>query len=328
MSDSGSRLGVTASGTPRATLQNVLASSSWLRQPPSSPLLGRALGAYLGFAIGDALGATVEFMTPHEIKSTYRVHRDIVGGGWLRLKAGQVTDDTQMCLALGSALLAHPEWNLRAVADSYVSWMRSRPVDIGHTCRRGLRRYMLEGSLSAPPLADSAGNGAAMRNLPLALATLYDDEAFCRRSLEQAHVTHHHPLSDAATVALGRMTQTLLRGGARSEAREIANALVIAHPEFHYAPWPGNTSGYIVDTVQTVFDAFFTTDTFESCLLQAVNRGGDADTSGALAAQLAGAHYGLETIPARWLARLDHMINEEIRRQVPELLERSATPVS
>jgi ADP-ribosyl-[dinitrogen reductase] hydrolase len=65
----------------------------------------RALGAYLGFAIGDALGATLEFMRPREIVLQYGVHRDIVGGGWLKLACGQVTDDTTMSLALGTALL-------------------------------------------------------------------------------------------------------------------------------------------------------------------------------------------------------------------------------
>ena len=44
----------------------------------------RAIGAYLGLAVGDALGATTEFMTPREIRETYGVHRKIRGGGWLR----------------------------------------------------------------------------------------------------------------------------------------------------------------------------------------------------------------------------------------------------
>ena len=53
-------------------------------------VLDRALGAYLGFACGDALGATVEFMTPKQIHKHYGVHQDIIGGGWLNLEAGQV----------------------------------------------------------------------------------------------------------------------------------------------------------------------------------------------------------------------------------------------
>jgi ADP-ribosyl-[dinitrogen reductase] hydrolase len=287
------------------------------RSPEIEP---RALGAYLGFAAGDALGATVEFMTSGEIAAYYKVHRKIIGGGWLRLKPGQVTDDTQMCLALGHALLVRGRWNLRAVADAFVSWMGRGPVDIGHTCRRGIRRYMLEGSLSAEPSADSAGNGAAMRNLPLALATLNDPEAFAYCSLEQAHLTHHHPLSDAATLALGRITQRLVLGGSLDDAREIADELVAQHPEFGFEPWPGHTSGYIVDTVQTVFDTFFNATSFEECVVRAVNRGGDADTAGALAGQLAGALYGVQSIPAHWLKRLDPTVQAAIREQTAGLL--------
>jgi ADP-ribosyl-[dinitrogen reductase] hydrolase len=283
-------------------------------------LCERALGAYLGLAVGDALGATVEFMTPGEIAAQYRVHRQIVGGGWLQLKAGQVTDDTQMSLARGGALLARGGWDLRAVADALVAWMRSRPVDIGNTCRRGIRRYMLHGSTSAEPAADSAGNGAAMRNLPIVLATLGDPFACRRISIEQAHLTHHHPLSDAATLSLARITQLLLHGGGRAACREVALELVEEHAEFRFEPWPGRTSGYIVDTVQTVFDAFFRTASFEECLVNVVNRGGDADTTGALGGQLAGALYGVEAIPNRWLKRLDPAVDSAIRAQSEGLL--------
>ncbi len=286
---------------------------------PDAQLSSRSLGAYLGLAVGDALGATVEFMTEREIAAIYGVHRQIVGGGWLRLKPGRVTDDTEMSLALGRALLEGP-WDIHAVAEAWVAWMRSKPIDIGHTCRRGLRRYALEGTLVSPPAEEDGGNGAAMRHLPLALATVGDDDAWCERALAQAHLTHNHRYSDAATIALGRMTQALLRGEGQAAARRIADALVEAHPVFKFEPWPKNTSGYIVDTVQTVFDAFFQTADFESCVVVAVNRGGDADTAGALAGQLAGACYGADAIPHRWLRKLDRHVQQEIRMQAPALL--------
>ncbi|WP_221031088.1 ADP-ribosyl-[dinitrogen reductase] hydrolase [Actomonas aquatica] len=287
---------------------------------PDTPLSSRSLGAYLGLAVGDALGATVEFMTAHEIAGTYGVHRQMVGGGWLRLRPGRVTDDTEMAIALGRALLKGP-WDLHHVAEAWVDWMRSKPIDIGNTCRRGLRRYTMDGTLMSPPAEEDGGNGAAMRHLPLAIATLGDDDLWCERAVAQAHVTHNHRYSDAATVALGRMTQALLRGEGMAGARRIADALVAAHRVFRFEPWPGNTSGYVVDTMQTVCDAFFHTSDFESCVVRAVNRGGDADTAGALAGQLAGAHHGVEAIPARWLRKLDREVQREIRAQAIALLE-------
>lgn len=290
--------------------------------------LDRALGAYLGLAIGDALGATVEFMTPREIRARHGVHRDITGGGWLNLHPGQVTDDTTMSLALGDALLRGARegrpFDTRLVADAFVDWWRGGPVDCGNTCRRGIQRYRTDGSLEGPPNEGDGGNGALMRNLPVALATLGDDAALVRVSLAQAHVTHHHPLSDAACVAFGRMVHALLAApdaaSGIADCRALAGALVAAHPPFRFAPYPGRASGYVVDTVQTVLHHWFAEPDFEACVVATVNRGDDADTTGALAGMLAGAACGASRLPARWLDRLDRSTRDAITAQAQALL--------
>ncbi|MDD1620466.1 MAG: ADP-ribosyl-[dinitrogen reductase] hydrolase [Methylococcaceae bacterium] len=283
-------------------------------------MLNRALGAYLGFACGDALGATVEFMSPKQIQNCYGVHRDIIGGGWLALEAGQITDDTQMSLALGAAIVDHQGWNVQAVADNFVNWLESDPPDVGNTCRRGIVRYRDDGELYGLPRDDDAGNGACMRNLPVVLATLNRPDCFETWSLEQCRITHHNPLSDAATLALGRMVNRLIHGEGMDACRQEAERLIAQYRKFAYSPYPGKASGYIVDTVQTVLHHFFNTDSFEACLVATVNQGGDADTTGALVGMLAGARYGLEGIPERWLAALDSEIASRIRRQTEELL--------
>ncbi|MCQ8104244.1 ADP-ribosyl-[dinitrogen reductase] hydrolase [Methylomonas sp. SURF-2] len=284
-------------------------------------LLDRALGAYLGFACGDALGATVEFMTPRQIQKRHGVHSEITGGGWLGLAAGQVTDDTQMSLALGDAILRRRGWTLSVVADNFVAWLESEPPDIGNTCRRGILRYRDSGVLRGEPRDDEAGNGACMRNLPVVLATLRRSEDFPAWSLQQAHITHNHPLSDAATLALGRLTGRLIKGEALADCKTEIDSLIGQFGEFAYQPYPGKASAYIVDTVQTVLHHFFNTEGFEACVVATVNQGGDADTTGALAGMLAGALHGLGQIPPRWLARLDSAVSEQIRRQTLELLE-------
>jgi len=283
-------------------------------------LQDRALGAYLGIAVGDALGATVEFMMPREIQHQYGTHRDIIGGGWLKIKAGRVTDDTEMSLALGRALIASKGWNAVAVADSFVAWLKSRPIDIGNTCRRGIQRYILNGSLSGPVSEGDAGNGAAMRNFPVVLATLYDDEAFRQQTLDESHFTHNHPLSDSATLALGEMARTLLKGGSVEECRVIVNGLLHDYPKFQFDPYPGRASGYVVDTMQTVLHQFFNTDSFESLVVGTVNRGEDADTTGAIAGMLGGALYGASAIPKRWISKLEPHVVREIYQQVKDLL--------
>jgi len=244
-------------------------------------ILNKALGAYLGFACGDALGATVEFMTPRQIQSRYGVHQEIIGGGWLGLEAGQVTDDTQMSLALGQAIVEHQGWNIQAVADNFLAWMQSNPPDIGNTVRRGLSRYQDSGALFGPPRIDDAGNGALMRNLPVVLATLNRPELFNSWSLQQSHITHNNPLSDAATQTLGLMVKHLVTRGEIEACTLEAEALLKQYAEFAYTPYPGKASGYIVDTVQTVLHYFFNTGNFEDCLIATVNQGGDADTTGA-----------------------------------------------
>lgn len=290
----------------------------------------RALGAYLGLAVGDALGATVEFLTATEIRQQYGQLRDIVGGGWLKLKPGQVTDDTQMALAMGAAILESGGWDLRNIAAHWLAWLKSKPIDVGNTCRRGLVRFGREGTLESPLSDGDAGNGALMRVLPAILFAHRDRALLARCVIEQAHVTHHHPFSDAATLCFARMVADLLAGGHWRDhlitLRGCAKALVDTHRQFRFEPYPKRATAYVVDTVQTVLHGFFSTDSFESCLIETVNCGGDADTTGAIAGMLAGAHYGVGAIPARWLKRLDPAVRREIERQVVALLALGGAP--
>lgn len=283
----------------------------------------RALGAYLGLACGDALGATVEFLTKGEIAHQYGVHKHIKGGGWLKLPAGQVTDDTEMSIHLGRAILAAPEWDARRAAEEFAVWLKGVPVDVGDTTRRGIRRFIMHGTLSEPESEYHAGNGAAMRNLPVALATLGDDAAFERWTVEQAHITHCNAMSDAATLALGHMVRRLVLGGSVRDVRDESNKLIAQHRQFKFQPYRGLATAYIVDTMQTVMHYYFQTDSVESCVVETVNQGGDADTTGAIAGMLAGATYGVETIPPRWLRKLDRKVYDEICAQVDGLLARS-----
>ncbi len=311
------------------------------RQPDRVPVaMGRvrlfdhALGAYLGLALGDALGATVEFMTPREIVHHHGVHREITGGGWLKLKAGQVTDDTTMSLALGEALLrAQREgrpFDRGLMADAFVDWWRGQPVDCGNTCRRGIVRYLTEGTLEGPPHDGDGGNGALMRNLPVALATLGRPEVLRSASMAQAHITHHHPLSDAATLAFGQMLHVMLTQAeplmALPACKAIARDLTARHPSFSYEPYPGRATGYVVDTVQTVLHHFFAAADFESAVVGAVNQGGDADTTGALVGMLAGARFGAQALPKRWLNKLDRSIRMAVTEQTSALLALALAP--
>ncbi|MBF0275114.1 MAG: ADP-ribosyl-[dinitrogen reductase] hydrolase [Nitrospinae bacterium] len=281
----------------------------------------RALASYLGFAVGDAFGATTEFMLPNEVKTQIGIHRNIVGGGWLHLKPGRVTDDTEMCLALGDALLEKKGLDMNCVGDHFLKWMASKPVDIGSTVRSGLRRYLVKKKTVAEPSEYSAGNGAAMRILPAVIAQLNDEKRLKDWIITQGRITHNNKKSDDGSYLLGVIAaQTILEGG-RAPLHTLVHGMVNEKEMEYldYRNYKGETDGYIVNTVKIVLHFFFNTGDFESCLMGIVNRGGDADTNGALAGMLAGAFYGLDSIPYRWLKKLDPMVKKQIEKQVDDL---------
>nr|WP_281416928.1 ADP-ribosyl-[dinitrogen reductase] hydrolase [Geoanaerobacter pelophilus] len=275
-------------------------------------MISRIKGALLGMAIGDALGAPVEFMMPGEIKAKHGVLKEMVGGGWLRLKPGQVTDDTDMSLCIARALSSAGEWDLTAIATQFAAWLKTRPIDVGDTCRRGIRNFMLNGQLESPPNEWDAGNGALMRMVPIAIFTLGDDNRLQRCTIGQAHLTHNHPLSDAACICYGRLLHLAIAGASKIRLRREVSALLSEYPNFTFEPYKGLATGYVVDTFQTVCHFFFRGKGFEDCLVATVNQGGDADTTGAIIGGLAGAYYGIEGIPGRWLKKLDRGVVKEL----------------
>lgn len=295
------------------------------RVVPAGPegMIDRAVASFLGVAIGDALGATTEFMTPAEIRERHGVHDRIVGGGWLRLKPGAVTDDTEMSLCIARAVLEKGGFDLQAIAGRFATWLRGTPPDVGATCRKGIRDFMLKGWTEMPFNEWDAGNGALMRMTPAALLSFGDDALLEQAVIAQAHLTHNHPLSDAACLCAGRMVHLALRGEGRSRLQREAEALVAAHPKFDFSRYSGEASGYVVHTMQTVFHFFFSTRAFEDCLTGVVNQGGDADTTGAIAGMIAGAYYGTQGIPDRWRKALDPLVRAEVEDSAARLLRMS-----
>jgi ADP-ribosyl-[dinitrogen reductase] hydrolase len=288
----------------------------------SLKLRDRALGAYVGLAVGDALGATTEFMTPREIEATYGLHDQIRGGGWLKLKPGQVTDDTQMSLALGQTIIERSGVESLAVAEAFSNWMRGKPVDIGNTVRRGIIHYRSTGQSSVDVNDYDAGNGACMRSLPVALYCCFaSEQALCEASRLQAHTTHNNPLADAGTETVLKMLVCLFHGGDKSDLQPLADSLVKHYPEYRFDKRRAtNPSGYIVHTLHVVFQALFEHTDYRSILVDVVNRGGDADTTGAIAGMLAGACYGLEAIPVQWIRKMEPKVIKACRQQTMQLL--------
>jgi len=279
-----------------------------------------ARAAFIGMAVGDALGATVEFMTTSEIAAKYGVFKEMIGGGWLRLRPGQVTDDTEMALCIAQAVAKNQGWSREAIAQEFKKWLKSRPVDCGDTCRKGIRAYMLHGTLEVPYNQWDGGNGAAMRMLPAALLSFPDAELLKKYALEQARLTHHQALSDAACICLGTLIHLILQGSSKNQLRREVDGFVTRFPSFCFNPYRGLASGYVADTLQTVFYWFFKGKNFEDCLVGTVNQGADADTTGAICGMLAGAYYGMEAIPKRWLKKMDPILLRQLEEHADRLI--------
>jgi ADP-ribosyl-[dinitrogen reductase] hydrolase len=285
-----------------------------------SEMADRYRGCLLGLACGDALGGPVEFKSRDWIAERYPSGvRDFVGGGWLHLAPGEITDDTQMTLALARSLAEGGRLDAEDVGRQFLSWYRSRPKDIGNTTRAALA--YLDAGMPWDDAGDqvqreagakgAAGNGAVMRCAPVALRYRADPGSVRSASIDTSRITHADPRCTWSAVAVNQAIVHLLAGGdlaglARSATAGIDEPRVVEAVE--RAGGLGRdtvrSGGYVLDTVTAACWALLHHDTLEETIIAAVSLGDDADTTGAVAGALAGARYGAAAIPDRWLKLL------------------------
>lgn len=274
----------------------------------------RALGAWIGLAIGDAVGTTLEFKS----RDGGPPLTDMVGGGPFRMPPGGWTDDTSMALCLAESLLHDPALDPRDLMDRFVRWWRQGEnshtgscFDIGIATRQALQRYVANGDPSAgstDPM--SAGNGGIMRLAPVALVSRDADRAadLARR---QSRTTHGAVACADAADLMARILVAAI-DGAGSAAFDIARdrAQVAEVAAIAAGLWRGKgradirSTGYVVHTLEAALWATANADGFAAAVLLAANLGDDADTVAAVTGQIAGALHGLSAIPATWLAKL------------------------
>jgi ADP-ribosyl-[dinitrogen reductase] hydrolase len=279
----------------------------------------RSRGALLGLAVGDALGAPAEFLTPAQVRERWGVLADMVGGGCHDLRPGEVTDATEMMLALAASLVSVGGFDAEDVLSRYRAWFAAGPRDVSLTTRT----VMLALSAGTPWDRASrrayevlgfptAGNGSLMRCAPVALRYAHDAETRRRVSLRESILTHHDRLAGWSCAALNELLVAAMADRLDESLPAIAAALddhdarvsaalrdaVVAEPD-EIAP-----AAFVLDSLRAAVWAVLHTGSFEGALLEIVNRGGDCDTVGAVAGALAGARYGAAAIPARWLEPL------------------------
>lgn len=293
----------------------------------------RAAGVLLGLACGDALGEPVEGWSADRIDAEYGTLTTFVDG---RVPAGGVTDDTEQALRLARSLADRGEFDPEDVARRFVAWYEGGAVGIGGLTRRVLERIAdgqdwTEASRvawEASPEGRNAGNGSAMRCAPIAVAYADDPEALATVSRASSRVTHWDPRCVHGCALLNRTIAGYLREEAspletalQSRPEGVPDELVAALEPVPDGLDAGDLSptGYVVDTLQAALYHAITAADAETAIVDAVNRGGDADTIGAVAGAVAGARFGASGLPDRWLADLDRA--GELRRLGRDLAE-------
>lgn len=276
--------------------------------------IDRAVGTLLGLACGDAVGTTLEFRAP----GTFEPITDMVGGGPFRLKAGEWTDDTSMALCLAESLLDRGELDLEDQLRRYVLWHESgylssngRCFDIGITTRTQLTRFQrTEQAVDPRPDEESAANGSLMRLGAVPIRWHNDPETAGKRAGDSSRTTHAAGRPVDACRLMGAMVSALIGG---VPFAEVTAPTFWQWGELHPAveniaagTWRERTppsirgTGYCIDALEAALWSVAGADNFREAVLRAANLGDDADTTAAIAGQLAGARWGASGIPLAW----------------------------
>ncbi len=290
------------------------------------PFHDRILGGLWGAVVGDALGVPVEFTNRTEVQANPVT--EMRGYGTHDQQAGTWSDDSPLLVCTVESLINY-EFDTTDMGRRFLSWYqdgvwtaRGDVFDVGLTTSDALIRIR-----NGVPAEDaggrdehSNGNGSLMRILPVALRFANEsDESIKHRTARVSAITHAHPRSRMACTYYGLLVRELLSGMAPMEAtiktQDAFSRVFSGSPELRkFAHLVGDLStksedwivstGYVIHTLTASLWCLLTTKDYRSCVLKAVNLGGDTDTTGCVAGGLAGVAYGKAAIPEEWINQL------------------------
>ena len=278
--------------------------------------LSRYRGALLGLACGDAIGGPLEFCPRSRVVPVSGLR----GGGKFGLAPGEWTDDTAMALCLADSLLACDGLDPQDQMQRYWRWAedgengtRSKGFGLGKTVLQALFAWRRSGNpLAGPTAPHTAGNGSLMRLAPVVLWAGGDIARAVPAAAESSLTTHGAAEAVDACRLLAVVLCNALAGKPRDQLLDGALAVVCepALQALAQGEWREKQvdvisgSGYAVASLEAALWCVHHHDSYAATVLAAANLGDDADTTAAIAGQIAGALYGEPGIPADWRALL------------------------
>lgn len=292
-------------------------------------LIDKIKAVVLGHAIADALGVPVEFCDRSEVDEN--PVKDMMGYGTYDYPEGSWSDDTSMSLcALDS--LAKGEINYKDIMNNFIKWLNDgdytptgEAFDVGRTCLKSIIMYCQTYDIETcgRRAEHSNGNGSLMRIHPMTLYLHTRNDLSIDEKISIIHktsaLTHAHERSKIGCGIYSFVLWELLTNPTKEgiyEGLNKAKKYYNGQPELDkYSRIFDKTfiitkreeiysSGYIVDTLEAALWCLLTTSNYSECVLKAVNLGDDTDTVGAVAGGLAGALYGIDSMPEKWLNTL------------------------
>ncbi|WP_227370439.1 ADP-ribosylglycohydrolase family protein [Halomonas sp. M20] len=292
--------------------------------------LSRWEGCLLGLAVGDALGAPLEFHRRERITPI----TGMIEGGKFRMRRGEWTDDTAMALCLADSLLVCDGFDAADQMERYWRWAnhgenstRQRAFGIGKTVAKALARYQRSGEpLCGSDALSASGNGSIMRLAPVAMRYA-GVSSLTVHAAASSRTTHASPLCLSACRLMARLLERALLG-------ETTNSRWLSTAELGSDDYPSmfmpllsgeyrdkteeeiRGSGYVLESLEAAMWCLWHSDSFADAVLKAANLGDDADTTAAVTGQLAGAFYGVTAIPALWCRQLhayDHIHDRAVK---------------
>ncbi len=296
----------------------------------------RAVGSVLGLALGDALGAPFEFRRAVDVPDPLPAFEL----AWMGLPPGTTTDDTAMARNLIRSLVERGALDTSDVLARHVSWLATRPPDVGNLTRVVLSRAGRGAADAAREYVEqrgpevSAGNGSVMYCAPLGVAYAARPDDLLELAPALSAITHWDERCRTACLAVTLAVASLVRGVAAERAVIDAVTAVGAREggeELEYLveaagrvrPVDGPDMGFTLFTAGLALQVVAERSSVEEGLRRVVGLGGDTDTNAAVAGALLGALHGRAGLPATWLDRLrDRVAIEDEAAALAALAER------